>query len=281
MSVIDFRMRPLYKGYCSFVQNGTTKKFLNALHYQESPSIEQRSVELLIEEMDDAGIDLAVIPGRQTQNTFISNEELFELKEKYPGYFEIFPLYNPDHAVESLKEIRTLVEHGLIRGVSTEPGFGNRLRFDDEAYKPLYELLNHHELIWMTTFSGSITPVFDMSLPERFHSVAKAYPNMKAVAGHGGWPWVREMISIAFFTPNVYLAPDLYANRCPGETDYIIAAGGMLKDQFLFGSSYPLVPVREAVNHVKGWGLDPDTERNVLCHNAAEILGIREMKRKA
>lgn len=274
MDVIDFRMRPLYKGYCSMVENKTTDKFLQALRCEPSPSIIRRSLNILIDEMDQAGIDLAVIPGRQTEKTYISNDELMEIKQSYPERFEIFPLYNPMKPEENLMEIRQYLEAGICCGVTTEPGFGNSYRFDDEVYTPLYELLNDRNAVWMTTFSGSITPTLDMSLPGRFQSVAKKYPNIKAVAGHGGWPWVREMISIAFFTPNVYLAPDLYAVRCAGSDDYRAAAEGMLREQFLFGSSYPLVPVNEAVNCVKSWGLDSETEKKVLFGNAAKLLGI-------
>lgn len=274
MGIIDFRMRPLYKGYCAMAKNKTTDKFLKALCCEPSPSIAAQSLELLVSEMDQAGIDLAVIPGRQTENTFISNDELMEISLRYPGRFEIFPLFNPLTPAESIKEIRQYLKDGVCKGVTTEPGFGNSFRFDDEVFTPLYELLNDEGCIWMTTFSGSITPVLDMSLPGRFQTVARKYPNLKAVAGHGGWPWVREMISIAFFTSNVYLAPDLYAVGGPGADDYRLAAKGMLQEQFLFGSSYPLVPVQTAVDCVKGWQLDAETEKKVLIGNGARLLGL-------
>ena len=33
---------------------------------------------------------------------------------------------------------------------------------------------------------------------------------MKIVVSHGGWPWVHQMLHIAFRRPNVYLSPDQY-----------------------------------------------------------------------
>ena len=272
MGIIDFRMRPLYKGYEAFVNNGTTAKFLSALCCRESASIQEKSLALLVKEMDEAGIDLAVVPGRQSPGTFITNDELFEIKKQYPGRFEIFPLYDPLRKEESMEEIIRYMEEEHIKGVSIEPGFGNELRFDDKEYAPLYELLNSRKMVLMATFSGSITRTLDASLPGRFQAVAKDYPDISMVAGHGGWPWVREMLCIAFFTPNIYLAPDLYS-CCPGWQDWKEAAGGIARERMLFGSSYPLLTVEKAVETAKSWNLDQDAEEKLLYKNAARLLG--------
>ena len=66
MGIIDFRMRPLYGGYLSMAEAGTTDKFLTGLRCQITPSIRECSIELLVKEMDEAGIEKAVIPGRQS-----------------------------------------------------------------------------------------------------------------------------------------------------------------------------------------------------------------------
>lgn len=274
MEIIDFRVRPLYKGYCAMAERKTTDKFLQGLGLKASPSITERSLAMLVREMDEAGVDLAVVPGRQSAGTSISNEELFEIADLYPDRFLIFPLYDPLKAEDSLKEIRRLVVHGAGRGVTIEPGFGNTLRFDDPAYEPLYQLMEAYQLPVMATFSGSITTVFDQSLPERFHRVAKAHPNLPLIAGHGGWPWIRELTCMAFFTDNIYLAPDLYALHCPGSWDYREAANYMLQERCLFGSSYPLVPIHEAVNAAKGWKLRPDAQALYFYKNAERLLKL-------
>lgn len=278
MGIIDFRVRPLWGGYRALADNGTVEKFLRAFRYEMTPSMVEKSVEGLLREMDEADVELAVVPGRQSENTFVSNEELVHLSERHPGRFAIFPLYNPLHPAESLKEIKDYVLHGPCRGVSIEPGFGNSLLFDSPEYEPLYAFMEQYSLPLLTTFSGSITRVFDMSLPERFHRVAKSYPNMALIAGHGGWPWFRELCCMAFFTPNIYLVPDLYSARCPGEEDVRATAEYMLRDKMLFGSSYPLFPVKAAVEHVRSWNLSEDSRRAVFRENAESILSRKMMR---
>lgn len=272
MGIIDFRLRPLVSGYENMVGNGTIDKFLSAFRCEKTPSMRQRSVDLLLKEMDESGVELAVLPGRQSPKTFVPNADLMELYKSHPDRFEVFPLYNPNFPGESLEEIKALVLHGPCRGVSIEPGFGNSCVFDSPEYTPLYELLNSYSLPLMATFSGSITPVLDMTLPEKFHSVARQYPNITMIAGHGGWPWFRELCCMAFFTPNIYLVPDLYSTRCPGENDVRLAAEYMLRDRILFGSSYPLMPIGDAVRNIRAWGLPDDSEKAFFEINARYVL---------
>lgn len=84
MGIIDFRMRPLYGGYLSMAEAGTTDKFLTGLRCQITPSIRECSIELLVKEMDEAGIEKAVIPGRQSSGTFVDNQELCDLAKQWP-----------------------------------------------------------------------------------------------------------------------------------------------------------------------------------------------------
>lgn len=273
MKCIDFRVRPLIDGYRAMVKNKTTETFLTAFRCQTPASVREQSVELLLREMDEAGVDLAVVPGRRSGLTKVSNEALVRLMEEYPERFSVFPLYDPERPRESLQEIVDLTQGGPCLGVSIEPGFGNSLCFDSEEYQPLYEYMNRYHLPLLATFSGSITPVLDASLPGRFQKVAKQYPGITMIAGHGGWPWFREMCCIAFFTSNVFLLPDLYSMHCPGEEDVRLAANYMLREKMLFGSSYPLLPLAEAVDHVRGWDLFTDSRELFLCKNAESILG--------
>lgn len=48
---------------------------------------------------------------------------------------------------------------------------------------PLYALLNEYSVPLMATFSGSITPTMDASLPGRFQAVAKQFPNIPMIGG--------------------------------------------------------------------------------------------------
>ena len=95
MGIIDFRMRPLYGGYLSMARQGTTEKFLTGLRCKITPSIRECSVELMVEEMDQAGIEKAVLPGRQSPGTFVENRELRAMYEVICQCFEGFRENSP------------------------------------------------------------------------------------------------------------------------------------------------------------------------------------------
>ena len=54
------------------------------------------------------------------------------------------------------------------------------------------------------------------------------FPDLRIVVSHGNWPWVSEILHVAFRRPNVYLSPDMYLYNMPGMDDYLRAANGFL-----------------------------------------------------
>jgi|HigsolmetaGSP11D_1036233.scaffolds.fasta_scaffold00082_21 hypothetical protein len=276
MSIIDFRVRPPYGNYLNFFKEGAgIEKFHHAFQFPISESAKQKSVDLLIKELDEAGIVKAVVPGRGFIG--VTTEELFELSDKYPGRFIIFPYVNPLEGEKALAEVDKWVINGQGKGVAIEPGLGGPeydAGFDDERIFPLYEKLEKNHIPIMITFSGLVGQYLDNTMPRRIDIVADHFPKLKIILAHGGWPWSKELVTVGFKRPNVFLAPDFYSTNCVGADDYREAANNMLRDQFLYASSYPLAPIKESVQNIKNWKLNPDSEHKVLYANAAKLLGI-------
>ena len=61
---------------------------------------------------------------------------------------------------------------------------------------------------------------------------------MTVINTHGGYPWVTEILFVAFKRPNLYLCPDMYMYNMPGVSDYVMAANTFLSERFLFGTAY-------------------------------------------
>jgi predicted TIM-barrel fold metal-dependent hydrolase len=62
---------------------------------------------------------------------------------------------------------------------------------------------------------------------------------------HAGWPFVTQMLGIAFRRANIYVCADLYMLGLPGWRDYVDAANLYLEDRFLFGTAYPFNGLQE------------------------------------
>ena len=121
--------------------------------------------------------------------------------------------------------------------------------------------------------SGPTTPDLAFNDPLRIDNVAREFPNLPIVVCHGCYPNVDAMIGVAFRHENVFVSPDMYL-FAPGGRRYAEAASGFLRNQLLFGSSFPFRPMRQSVQDLLSMGLEADTLARVAGANAAPLLGL-------
>lgn len=277
MSTIDFRIRPPYGNYLNFFASAEhLGNFAGQFGLPLAPSIKAKSEELFIKELDEAGIDIGVIPGRQIMG--VSNEELFKFADRYPGRFYVFPNVNALDTEAALTEIDKYIVNGKGKGIAIEPTFGPPdwiHDFDDERAFPVYEKLQELDVPLMITHSGYISgDAFDSYTPHLDHLALK-FPKLRIIVAHGGWPWFREIIEVAFRRPNVYILPDIYANGVvPFSDDIRTAAKYLLPDRILFGTAYPIAPIVESTENAKKWDLTEEGKEKFFYKNAAILLGL-------
>lgn len=276
--VIDFRVRPPYKSYQAFVDGLQEQGFINH-GFEYRGSIKTKKFDDFIQELHDSGVEKAVIQGRHGMGMYVDNAELFELVDQYPDLFIAYPFIDPLEGQKALDDVDELVINGKGKGVALEPGFPEAgkpgYKFDDERVYPLYKKLEENNIPILLTYSAFALETFDVDSPRQLDRVARDFPNLVIVVAHGGWPWVREAVAIALQHRNIYLAPDIYGTKGPGAQDYAIAAQTVLRNQIIFESSYPIIPVDQTIEQIeKEWGLDEEALNNVLYANAAKVLGL-------
>ncbi len=175
-----------------------------------------------------------------------------------------------DHAVRNLG----------LRGLNLQC-FELKMRPDDERLFPLYEKaieldvpVNIHCGINFSTH----TPM-SVGRPEYIDNVMVRYPDLRAVASPPGWPWVQELIGVAWRHPNLYIGvlavrPKLLAKAHSGYEPLLQYGRTILKRKMIFGSAFPMMPVETALNELGAVGLDDETRRLWLHDNAARLLGL-------
>ena len=279
MKKIDFRVRPPYGHYLKFYEDleGLDASARGHTGVRAPRSVRERSVDLLIREMDEAEIELAVVPGRDEFG--VTYEELCALSHLYPGRFILFPSVDPLSGQKALDEVRRTVLEGEGRGIAIESGFTPETCFtvDDPRIFPPYQLLEEHGIPLMVNYSAHAMKgmPFDPEAPRRLDRVARSFPGLPVIAAHGGWPWTRECIALAMIDPNVYLLPDAYGTITPGSEDYAKAARKLARGKILFGSAHPLAPSQAAAAYVeREWGLDEAGRREVFYDTAARLLKL-------
>lgn len=285
---IDFRIRPPYgegRGLNIFAKewmylsNDLLSETDFGIGRRRIPSAINGDMDLFMREMDEAGIDVGVLMGRKTNDPKygnISNKEIYELCDKYPGRFIPFAGINPDDA-DWRDQLKEGMDHG-IKGIGLDPGwYANFCYCDAPKMMPIYEEAAKQGLIVSVTQSIYMGPDVTYSHPAAIQRVARTFPELKIVVPHACFPHIPEMLGVALVCHNIYLMPDcyFYTPHMPFANEIAEAANGWLKGRLLFASTYPVCGLKQAI---EGWSKRPlseDALLNSLHYNAARLLGIK------
>jgi len=234
--------------------------------------------------MDAAGIQWGVVMGRKSKPPLgvIPNKDIAEFISKYPNRFVSFVGVSVSDPLESsCAEIREFIAKPGFVGVSIEPCCADvPMHSDDQRIYPIYELCQSLQLPISVSLSTLLTGMsgasYEFSSPLSLHKVAKDFPKLSLVVSHGAWPWVREVLAIAYSYKNVWISPDLYmlGVNTPGAEDYIKAANMYLSDRTLFGTAYPTRPLVESVQAFDQWSFSPGVRERILYKNAHNLMRL-------
>ncbi|MDD1608206.1 MAG: amidohydrolase family protein [Methylococcaceae bacterium] len=275
--IIDMRSRPSFLHDFYGATQGTNEyevaKWLNRRVGSKDDTHFTRSstIEAFVEEVREVGITAAVVVGRDTPTLTTSNQQIFEITTPYKELIGIGSV-DPQKS-NALAEIEHAVKQLGLVGINIEPGFGNPpLKADDPALYPIYEACDQLG-IPIFLMSGPTTPSLEYANPAAVGRIARAFPNLAIVCYHGFYPYVSEMIGVAFRYENVYVVPDMYI-FLPGGSLYVEAANGFMRDQLLFGSSYPFRAMGQTVDDFIKLGLHEQVLDGVLFQNAKRVLKL-------
>ena len=286
--IIDFRIRPPFKSFLTLSMYGQSNPPKNARHESPFtwdcgpvPSAEQKSIKLLISEMDEAGIDQAVIMGRQAGSRygFVLNDDVAELGHSYPERFHLFGGICLNDVPAAIDEVERVIGEMGFKGIAVDGGWSDPpVYIDDERFYPIYERCQSLGAILSLSMSIFLGPDLSYVEPVRLQHIAASFPDLLIVVPHAGWPYVMEFLGVAFMYRNVWLAPDFYVYipGMPGASQYVEAANFYMADRFLFASSYPERPLKQTVEEFKKLPFRSDVLEKALYRNAQWILGDRE-----
>jgi uncharacterized protein len=240
------------------------------------PSVRQRSMDLMFEEMDQAGIEVGVVPGRVSPVLgTIEAQEVISIVKRHPRRLVGFAGIEPVGRRKTIAAIDAAMSAGM-KGIVLEPGLiATPMHLDDPRMYPIYAHCEDRNIPVIFMAGGNAGPDCTYTAPEHIDRVARDFPEMKIISGHGNWPWTAQIIHICYRRPNVWLSPDLYLfGGMPGASEYISAANGFMSERFLFATAYPLLPLKECVDAFVRLGVRESVLDRVLYSNAATLLGL-------
>ena len=278
MKILDFRYRPPYKSFLDTIMYRELDRAAACSarfgSYQPE-AVAARDFKQSLKELEEAGIGRAVIAGRKVLPFIgvVDNQDIVELERMYPERFLGLAGIDPSDMGQAMEEYDRYITEERLHGIVLEPGLLERPMFvDDDRLFPLYERCEKERIPVMMMVGSNCGPDIEYSHPVHPEHVAKAFPGLKMVMAHGGWPWVTQMIQVAYRYKNLYLLPDLYLFRTPGANEYLEAANYILQDQMLFGSAYPYMPLKEAVGYFMDGRLRQEVLEKFMYKNAMNVF---------
>jgi uncharacterized protein len=284
--IVDMRLRPPLP---SFVRSTIFEKAEVGSYrptrsgFSRPPSAEQRSMPLLLSEMDQAGVQVGVIMGRYSAEPLgcIPNDELAACVQEHPDRFVAWAGLDLSWPMDDcLREIDRCLRIPGFKGVSIEPSVSREPSMrvaDDRRLYPIYEECQRRDIPVSITLSAilqvSARAPYQDANPMQVYQVALDFPKLDIHVAHAGWPCVTEMIGVAFACPRVWVSPDQYLiEQIPGADQYVLAANHYFADRTLFGSAYPAKPLDEIVAAYRRWPWAPGVESRVLGENALRLM---------
>lgn len=230
----------------------------------------------LVEEIHGAGITRSVVLGRAMPGVRIPNDQVADIMVQYPETFVGVGAVDPQDGGEqaAITAVDRAVNILGLKGINLDPGFlQNPLKPNDPSLYPIYYRCQELDVPVFLMSGPIVGPTIDYTHPAYVGEVAARFPDLKIVCAHGFYPFVSEIIGVAFKHENVYVCPDMYL-FLPGAHPYVEAANGFMQDQFLFGTAYPFRPLEQTVEDFLHSGFRDAVLDKILYQNAARVLEL-------
>lgn len=231
--------------------------------------------ELTLAAIEAAGVSRALISAWWgPEGALIGNDEVAAIVALHPERFTGIASVDLRRPMEGVRELRRAVKQLGFRGLRLLPWLWG-LPPNDRRYYPLYAecielgvpfcLQVGHTGPLRSSEPGRPIPYLD--------EVALDFPELVIVAGHIGYPWTDEMISLATKYPNVHIDTSAWKpSRFPPSFAHYLRGHGRRK--VLFGSNYPMLLPSACLAEVDALGLDDETKALFLHANAERVFGL-------
>ncbi len=230
----------------------------------------------MIDMLSAAGVDAAIVHSYDT----LDHEIVAKVQRESGGKLLGIAGCSPKAGTAGVRKLDVAIRELGLRGASIAP-YANGLYADDRRYYPIYSKCDELGIpIVVHTSTNLLGGVRnDCGHPSRLDQVATDFPTLKIIAHHGGWPWVLELMSIALRHPNLYVSPAgmrprHFAKPGGGWLPLLQFGDTILRDRVLWGSNWPMLPIRRSLEEVRQLPLRDATLDAWLGGNAARLFEL-------
>lgn len=286
MKIIDFNSRPpvpAFQAEASHLRNYRRVYAASETEVRKEGGSDPLAAYLAAYDAVDAAH--VVVKAKDVETTFgikVSNETIAEFCALHGPRFIGWAGVDPNKGLAAEHELEYAVRELGLRGLNLQC-FEHRLPINDPRMYALYrkcvELDIPVNIHCGTNFSTDC--LMEHGRPLLLDQVMVNVPGLRVVASPPGWPWVHELIAVAWRHPNLYIGvsavrPKYLAVAGSGYEGLLQYGNTVLQDRILFGTSFPMQPIERAVAELMALPLKDTVREKWLYANSAKFLGITQ-----
>lgn len=280
MKIVDFRII------------GTGEEFF-AGGYDAMPSFMDRYKQLydfkrlctlpadqFVDQMTQSGVSLAVLQAEYSYGDVeVLNRRVGETVKRHPETLIGFAGIDPLATEDPVAELDRYVTEWDMKGLNLQPWVQGIYSNDRRLY-PLYSYCQEKEIpvTVHASINFSTNRKIGYSHPLYLEEVACDFPKLTIVANHAGWPWVNEMVAVAWKHTNVFLetggvSPKYLSMPGTGWELFLTYGNSVLQDQILFATD-SIIPHDRIVAELDLLPLKDPVKEKLLFRNALRVLKL-------
>src|SRR6478735_446077 len=192
--------------------------------------------EQLVKDMDAAGIEAGLLVGAR-------NDQIGAIHKKHPGRFFTLVTLDPNDGMRGVRELERLVREEGAGGIRVSPLY-TCIPANDKRYYPLYAKCVELDVpvrIYTSMTYANDRP-YDIAHPRYLDDICIHFPELRVIAGLGGWPWINDMVGLLRRHPNLYAdtaahRPKYLAQDGSGWEQFLQFGNTLLQDKVMVGLS--------------------------------------------
>jgi uncharacterized protein len=282
--IIDFSSRPPIDAFDSKAKH--LSNYRRVYQASEAQVTEQAGADPMAAYMaayDQVDAAHVVVKAKDVETTFgikASNEAVAEFCQSHGKRFIGFAGVDPNKGMTAVRELEFAVKELGMRGLNLQC-FEHKLAINDKRMYPLYakciELGIPVNLHASTNFSTDC--YMEHGRPILLDEVMVHLPELVVIASPPGWPWVHELIGVAWRHKNVHIGvaavrPKYLDVPESGYGPLVQYGNSVLQDRILFGTSFPMQPIVRAVEEMNALPLKESVRKKWMYDNTARVLGL-------
>ena len=281
--IIDFRVVPPFNEYVSKEEARQVLHEGYMARYSETYGQDMNSltvtIEQLLNDMHCAGVAFGVMQAEWELGDYRKlNDAAYNLAKRYPDKFPFhFLALNPASGEDMARYIEKEVKERGFSGVNIQ-SWSTRQAINSPVWVPVYAKCQEMgiPITIHTSINFAVDRPIGLGRPLHISEVASSFPDLIIVANHGGWPWVNEMVAVAWKHKNVYVeiggqSPKYIAKAGTGWEPLMVFGNSVIADKILFANDN-MLPHKRVVDELMQMPLKDSVKEKWLGLNAEKLL---------